>query len=446
MAQTTAGERQSNGEAETTITINPATEDIHRQTKRLAPSFPVLLPPTQVHGDYQTSPKQSSSAGSARGSPTLAPQAPPPSDPNHFLTTLAAQERRVLELREELYKAESDLAGLKKQWAAFEANRKKSGIRHVEQLQPLNASHLSKTESGGDVPMPLNALIFEKLAAKPTRKPQQRVFSGSRHTRTLSLLTTASGETANTYPEPLNNDVSAVETIVEDKNNYPTVWRSSTMPGSEANPGFGRTYKNIAHRRSMPPPPPSADALVKTGKQMASDLRDGLWTFFEDIRQATVGDEGVNGTNTRSSAAVARYKSTPRSTLTNGAPRKRRSNTALESPAQKALHRDSTATRDDDHADDRSEQSFWKEFGVDTPERQSRPSRKPPPKRQEAGPREQPESLPADVDDDWDTWESPVSHQKTFSWRNPAGALPDSKRLNDGTDALPWPELTKSTP
>jgi len=31
---------------------------------------------------------------------------------------------------------------------------------------------------------------------------------------------------------------------------------------------------------------------------MATDLRDGLWTFFEDIRQATVGEEGVNGTAT----------------------------------------------------------------------------------------------------------------------------------------------------
>lgn len=31
--------------------------------------------------------------------------------------------------------------------------------------------------------------------------------------------------------------------------------------------------------------------FIETGKQLVVDLREGLWTFFEDLRQATVGEE-----------------------------------------------------------------------------------------------------------------------------------------------------------
>jgi septal ring factor EnvC (AmiA/AmiB activator) len=60
-----------------------------------------------------------------------------PNDSNGFLVALAGQERRVLELKEELQKAEDELKRLKKQWAHHEAHKKKAEIRHVEQLQPL---------------------------------------------------------------------------------------------------------------------------------------------------------------------------------------------------------------------------------------------------------------------------------------------------------------------
>ena len=452
MAQTVAMEAHLDADAETispsspTRMVDAATEGVQRQTKRLAHNFPLLLPTTQVQGDSPTSssPKYSSPLESARSSPRLAPQPASLSDPNSFLTTLAAQERRVLELREELHIAESDLAGLKKQWATFEANRKKSGIRQVEQLQPLPASHLSKTDAGGGIPTPLNTYSFEKLAAKPTRRPQQRVFSGSRHTRTLSLLTTTSGDGSKAYPEPFHHDVSVAAPILENENSNPTLSRSSTMPGSEANAGFGKTYKNLANRRSMPQP--SADVLVKTGRQMASDLRDGLWTFFEDIRQATVGDEGINGADNRSPAAVSRQKLTPRSTFANGAPQKKRSNTSLERSARRPLHHDSAALRDYGLVDSIADQSFWKEFGVDTPGKESRPPQKPLAAQQEPGQQPEPGGLLVDVDDDWEAWESPVSHQKTSPKRNVANGLFERHTTNDGTVALPWPELTKLTP
>ena len=48
-----------------------------------------------------------------------------------FLTSLAAQERRLLELREELQRAELELSHLKTQWAQYEAGRMRSELRHV---------------------------------------------------------------------------------------------------------------------------------------------------------------------------------------------------------------------------------------------------------------------------------------------------------------------------
>lgn len=51
------------------------------------------------------------------GPPTPEKRSPYPADSISFLIALAAQERRVLELREELHKADEDLEKLKKQRA-----------------------------------------------------------------------------------------------------------------------------------------------------------------------------------------------------------------------------------------------------------------------------------------------------------------------------------------
>ena len=37
------------------------------------------------------------------------------------------------------------------------------------------------------------------------------------------------------------------------------------------------------------------DDILDTGKQLVGDFRQGLWTLFEDLRQATVGEEAING-------------------------------------------------------------------------------------------------------------------------------------------------------
>lgn len=56
----------------------------------------------------------------------------------------------MLELREELQKAEGDLEKLKKQWATYEATKKRNELRHVEALQPLKTSMSAAVSSCDD--------------------------------------------------------------------------------------------------------------------------------------------------------------------------------------------------------------------------------------------------------------------------------------------------------
>ncbi|KAI4242909.1 MAG: hypothetical protein L6R40_003782 [Gallowayella cf. fulva] len=175
-------------------------------------------------------------------------------DSNSFLTALAAQERRVLELREELQKAEDDLSRFKKQWATHEAIKKRNELRHQEQLQKLEPA--SRASCHGD-PKWASGRWSEKSPNRPfagvngaherareasersancrnsRRQTQRKIFAGSRHTRALSLLSKG-GTTAGGQPK---------------------------------------------------------EVFLETGKQFVGDLREGLWTFFEDLRQATVGEE-----------------------------------------------------------------------------------------------------------------------------------------------------------
>lgn len=415
-------------------------ESAQKHSRRLTTGFPVFPPPTGHDGDHPLalSPKYSSPSESVRNSPRLTAQPVSPTDPSHFLTTLAAQERRVLELREELQRAEKDLIGLKKQWATFEATRKRNGVRHVEQLQPLSTSHVSKTEFGGEIPMPLTPSAYEKLAAKPARKPQQRVFSGSRHTRTLSLLTPASANGQVPFPHPFSDTESGTTPTTGVENTKPSLPRSTTLPHADDNIGFGRTYKDLANRRSLPPP--STDALVKTGKQMASDIRDGLWTFFEDIRQATVGEEGINGTEARTSTSSLKATTPSKRGPANGVLRKKRSSTGLQKPSQDLNSHALRTSTDSAQAGIQAEHSFWKEFGLDTPGRGASPSRKQPTDRPNPKTLEQSGDPLVDIEDDnWDAWESPVAQDKTLR--------EDTQTTeNAGGSSLPFPKLSKLTP
>lgn len=233
-------------------------------------------------------------------STSLLPARPPsperrasqPLESSAFLTALAAQERRVLELREELQKAESDLEKLKKHWAVHEMFKKKNQIRHFEQLRPISKS-ASSTSSADPSNMGRTRPDHERRRslAINTKQSQRKVFSGSRHTRTLSLLSPKGS--AELKPD------SAVKVMGKSSNR---IARSETVFEPRATTTISRASTNTVLKKNISGPP--KDAILETGKQLVGDFREGLWTFLEDLRQATVGEEATSNSDSRATTTA----------------------------------------------------------------------------------------------------------------------------------------------
>ena len=407
-----------------------------RLTKRLTLNFPILASPSQLDSNQSPSAQQSTPVDSTRSSPRLSTVVVCPIESNSFLTSLATQERRVLELREELQRAEAELSLLKKQWAQHEAGRKKNELRHAEQLQSLPNSFRGVMDSRDDkASTPAAALraSLESGTDRPVfRKSTQRFFSGSRHTRALSLLAPGTAMNQPGQSRAFEDALSPTVTITEVHSKHPPLSRSSTITSAEQDMGFGRTYKQLAGRRSMPPP--ARDVIVSSGKKMASDLREGLWTFFEDMRQATVGEEGIHGTETRTAGSGKQQRQCQsraqgrvqargcvKEEITGAIEKERISNTARCGAA--------TPTP-------KQEKSFWREFGLETPSNKATPKIFSKEQRisEAAGPL-------VELDDSWDAWDSsPVVHQQSST---PGMVVGENAAAGEG---LPWPELTKLTP
>ena len=195
-------------------------------------------------------------------------------DSNAFLTALAAQERHVLELREELHKANEDLEKLKNQWAVHEAMKKKNELQTL--TKPLLRS--STPSCDHDSARTRREVDRQNIISSSSKPSHRKVFAGSRHTRALSLL-------------------------------------SSKYPGSHSNlllrgNGPSQLHQHAANDVVVPTTGPKSSSLdvesgpqkgviVETGKQLVGDFRQGLWTFFEDFKQLTVGDEGVGSAGLR---------------------------------------------------------------------------------------------------------------------------------------------------
>jgi hypothetical protein len=414
-----------------------------RHAKRLTLNFPIL-PPTAPRSEQSSpsagigTPGAESPVAMSPGRPTSKSPVPveEPTDGADLLTAIASQERKVLEIREELQRAESELTSLKRQWALNERLRKRTEISyHAEAMKPLKSPEVAgeDTPKSSDEPgsattesSTAQARISKELERRTSirtgRKGDtsisangRRVFHGSKHARTLSLLSPEMGVGFKT-PSPVKNG-SGQNTDSDIPTRHP---RSATLPSVERNdPAKTAEQSEISDqdglaqwRRSMPPP--TRETLMKTGKQMASDLREGLWTFLEDIRQATVGEEGISGTESRTlqpPSADRRSSSGQRSdrSVTPSRSRERpgagfeRTNSSSSLSKQKTGGNKKSG-KNTIPAD--AEESFWGEFGVDTPGQKSRPGKAAVPKSQNER-KESADSNHLDVDDGWDAWDTP---------------------------------------
>ena len=278
------------------------------------------MSPSRVSIRSSSSQSQATPSSSVSNTPLL-PTRPPsperrpphPADSNSFLTALAAQERRVLELREELNKANEELEKLKRQWAVQEATKKKHELRHLQQLQPLD------TPLGSVMP---SDYYLTRASREPDRRritqygikhSHRKFFAGSRHTQALSLLSHSD----------LPVRESELSKLQQTASNDAAVSANVLEPSSmHAESGSDDSYRD--------PQKDQKDVILGTGKQLVGDFRQGLWTFFEDFKQLTVGDEGISTAGLRNPSVIAPSKvSRPPST--------KEEKTALHaSPARKA--------------------------------------------------------------------------------------------------------------
>ncbi|KAK8031736.1 hypothetical protein PG990_001470 [Apiospora arundinis] len=238
-----------------------------RNSNRLSLTLPIA-PPTSM----PSRPTPTSSVPPTPSGESMTSGLSSPMDSEQLIVAIAAQERRVLELREELNRAEGDLKQLKCQWRLSETYKVRPAVQKHEPLIQL-------ATDGDDIPSARRSLDAERkkamlLGQGTPRNYRRKVLRGG-HTRTLSLLSPTKSE----HDIPIHHDSD----VLRSPESY-----SFSKPSPVLN------KRATWAPRQSPPMQPGM-------KQIAQDFKHGLWTFVEDLRQATVGDEGISATSNRTS-------------------------------------------------------------------------------------------------------------------------------------------------
>lgn len=256
-----------------------------RSSNRLSLTIPIPIALPSAPSSRPT--PTSSHMASYPPTPLDTPSLMSPVDPNDFITAIAAQERRVLELREELTRAESDLNRLKKQWTRHEAHKTRAEIRNHDHTRPpvphIDTPDDQTTRRSNELDRRKALLLGQQSQQNtPTSHHRRRVFRGG-HTRTLSLLSPT---------KPSAEGFAVHEDTARVADNWKPA-RGDAPSGS----GYTTIYPTpISKRASWAPR--SVHQQTTGVKQIAEDLKTGLWTFMEDLRQATVGEEPITGQGT----------------------------------------------------------------------------------------------------------------------------------------------------
>ncbi|KAF2091065.1 hypothetical protein K490DRAFT_62394 [Saccharata proteae CBS 121410] len=427
--------------------------DASHRSKRISLNFPI-----QPAAASNTSPRSSRPAswvGSPACSPDILQPSPLlPTDGNgNFFVALAAQERKVLELKEELSKAEERLKDLKKQWATHESFKKHRGSRGFHQMQPINTNFANIGAMDDDSSFSLQREMERRKALlNGVRQSNRKVFSGSRHTRTLSLLSPDNSTHSPSFP-------ALTGTPSEDPVRFQNRARSTTTPQLVPN-DISKHVGDDAALSSL-----QREDLLRTGKQMANDFKDGLWTFIEDLRQATVGDEGVNGTQTRTASGQPLRRLPSKAELQAAGLARSKSLSAAKKPMTPHPSGDGSSLID-------IESSFWREHGIEEPKpavttkvvKAPRSGKTPEKIRTKAS---------QEFEESWDMWETTPNdsdqytsgHNSTntsisisdgrtspFSERSTPRTSTSSARValdspgHSKRDSVPWPNLVKLSP
>ena len=161
-----------------------STSTASRNANRLSLTLPIALPTSDPSRPTPTSAVSSS----VPPTPIDSPAPKTPSGTNEFIIAVAAQERKVLELREELARAVADLIALKKQWTAQEAAQKRASLRQLDLSRtstPTPDDEPRSARQSADLDRRRSLLLNQST---PTNTPGRRRVLRGGHTRTLSLL------------------------------------------------------------------------------------------------------------------------------------------------------------------------------------------------------------------------------------------------------------------
>ncbi|KAH7152231.1 hypothetical protein B0J13DRAFT_438136 [Dactylonectria estremocensis] len=342
-----------------TLPIAPPTSDPSRPTPTSAVAS---VPPTPIESGMST-----------------------PSDANEFIIAIAAQERRVLELREELLRAETDLTKLKKLWSTQDITRRRGEQYPLEAPRPVaQATDDEPASAKRSIEMDRRKQLQQSQPSTP--QSRRKVMRGG-HKRTLSLLSPGKDESFNLFED--RTDQESV--------NLPPIERRAAQ----------LTNPNLSKRASWAPRSQQTAAAVP---QIVEDFKLGLRAFVEDIRQITVGDEPINGQNIRSTAIDVRNGAGPESqdTIRQSHALRPKVSTVFEPPhsaESTPIRNNKTATPTKETQEKtkatKGKHFSWTPLGLDSLD-----------------------------DNDWSNWESPSS-SKTSRW---SGSTMGSSSLDDTPD------------
>ncbi|RMZ68146.1 hypothetical protein GMOD_00004347 [Pyrenophora seminiperda CCB06] len=386
------------------------TVDIVRQGKRLSLQFPIQ-PATR--STSPTSSTRSRPQSWYNGSTTVRSPEPvePPSETN-LLAVLAAQERYVLELKEELTKAEADLNMLKSHWTRHEAMKRRTDARKVTPLDPINTSLANSPptqyEDEGNLWMQ-KEMERRKNLLSSTKTSQRKVFSGSRHLRTLSLLSPDRTDPPSLLqPLDLQDD--------QTPNSRPQLTARTSTSSDITRQVVTAGDHDRYEMGGMPTI--QREQIIRAGTQMATDFKKGLFTFIEDIRQATVGDEAANNGDGSIIASSAKGPSKHTRKVSDVRPPLSRS-ASSKKPTQP-----SGSVGDD----------FWKEMGLSEPKTSA--VNKKTHALKNATPQKQIRKMASE--EEWDNWDTPTESRDAAN-DSLLLDLADSKDSSDESDAQTSP-------
>ncbi|KAI9794501.1 MAG: hypothetical protein M1833_000361 [Piccolia ochrophora] len=258
-----------------------------QRAKRISLSFP-------IQNTYPTSSPLPTPASSRSATPvndgTSTPwdqDLPTLSETGGVLVALAAQERRVLELKEDLQRAEEALENLKRQYSASEAARKQNEMIRMQQL-PSTGAGLSRAESNRDANGGSARFLpgtGRRRSVANNAKAQRKVISGNGHTRALSLL---SPERMNVLQPPPEEHLSK-----SCEKEAPRIHQSPSEYSPDSSSFASPVSESLRQERTKPELP--KEDLLRASRHIAEEIKEGLWTFIDDLRQATIGDEGIHG-------------------------------------------------------------------------------------------------------------------------------------------------------